>query len=282
MPFKILEKKFLADNVVSFWVEAPQITKKRKAGQFIILRPNDDSERIPLTIAGYRNDIGAIRLIAQIVGETTRELAALNAGDYIRDIAGPLGHPTPIKNYGTVACIGGGIGVAPMLPIATAMKEAGNHVITIVGARTKELLLLEDELREASSELIIATDDGSYGEKGFVTDVLRKKINGSSKINFVAAIGPVPMMKAVAAVTKETEIPTIASLNTIMIDGTGMCGGCRVTIGGEVKYTCVDGPEFDAHKVDFDELMNRLGTYREYEKKKDHECKLEGKIILEK
>jgi len=278
MPFKILEKKFLADNVVSLWVETPQITKKRKAGQFIILRPNDDSERIPLTIAGYKNDIGAIRLIAQIVGETTRELAALNEGDYIRDIAGPLGHPTPIKNYGTVACIGGGIGVAPMLPIAAAMKEAGNHVITIVGARTKDLLLLEDELREASSEFIIATDDGSYGEKGFVTDVLRKKIDGSSKIDFVAAIGPVPMMKAVAAVTKETEIPTIASLNTIMIDGTGMCGGCRVTIGGEVKYTCVDGPEFDAHKVDFDELMNRLGTYREYEKKEDHDCKLEGKI----
>jgi len=278
MPFKILEKKFLADNVVSLWVETPQITKKRKAGQFIILRPNDDSERIPLTIAGYRNDVGAIRLIAQIVGETTRELAALNEGDYIRDIAGPLGHPTPIKNYGTVACIGGGIGVAPMLPIAAAMKEAGNHVITIVGARTKDLLLLEDELREASSEFIIATDDGSYGEKGFVTDVLRKKIEGSSKIDFVAAIGPVPMMKAVAAVTKGSEIPTIASLNTIMIDGTGMCGGCRVTIGGEVKYTCVDGPEFDAHKVDFDELMNRLGTYREYEKKEDHDCKLEGKI----
>ena len=278
MPYKILEKKTLADNVVSFWVEAPQIAKKREAGQFIILRPNDKSERIPLTIAGVKKEAGAIRLIAQVVGDTTRELAALNEGDFIRDLAGPLGHPTPIKNYGTVACIGGGIGVAPMLPIAAAMKEAGNHVVTIVGARTKELLILEDELREASSEFIITTDDGSYGEKGFVTDVLKKRIADSAKIDFAAAIGPVPMMKAVAAVTKEAGIPTVASLNTIMIDGTGMCGGCRVTIGGEVKYTCVDGPEFDAHKVDFDELQNRLGTYREQENKEEHNCKLEGKI----
>lgn len=277
MPFKILEKKTLADNVVSFWVEAPQITKKRRAGQFIILRPNDKSERIPLTIAGVKKDAGAIRLIAQIVGETTRELAALEEGDFIRDLAGPLGHPTPIKSYGTVACIGGGIGVAPMLPIAAAMKEAGNNVITIVGSRTKDLLILEDELREASSEFIITTDDGSYGEKGFVTDALRKVI-AEKKINFAAAIGPVPMMKAVAGVTKEFDIPTIASLNTIMIDGTGMCGGCRVTVGDEVKYTCVDGPEFDAHKVNFDELQHRLGTYREYEKKEEHDCKLEGKI----
>ena len=278
MPYKILEKKTLADNVVSLWVEAPQIAKKREAGQFIILRPNDKSERIPLTIAGVKKEAGAIRLIAQVVGDTTRELAALNEGDFIRDLAGPLGHPTPIKDYGTVACIGGGIGVAPMLPIAAAMKEAGNHVVTIVGARTKELLILEDELREASSEFIITTDDGSYGEKGFVTDVLKKRIANSAKIDFAAAIGPVPMMKAVAAVTKEAGIPTVASLNTIMIDGTGMCGGCRVTIGGEVKYTCVDGPEFDAHKVDFDELQNRLGTYREQENKEEHNCKLEGKV----
>jgi len=277
MPFKILEKKTLAENVVSFWVEAPQIAKKRRAGQFIILRPNDESERVPLTIAGVKNDVGAIRLIAQVVGETTRELAALDEGDFIRDLAGPLGHPTPIKDYGTVVCIGGGIGVAPMLPIAAAMKKAGNNVITIVGARTKKLLILENELREASSEFIITTDDGSYGEKGFVTDALRKVI-AKKKINFAAAIGPVPMMKAVAAVTKETGIPTIASLNTIMIDGTGMCGGCRVTVGDEVKYTCVDGPEFDAHKVNFDELQHRLGTYRDYEKKEEHNCKLEGKI----
>ena len=276
MPFKIIDKKMLADNVVAIWVEAPQIAKKRKAGQFIILRPNDESERIPLTIAGVRKETGAIRLIAQIVGETTRELAALNTGDFIRDIAGPLGHPTPIKKYGTVACIGGGIGVAPMLPIAVAIKEAGNHVITIVGARTKELLILEDELRAASDEFYVTTDDGSYGEKGFVTDVLKNRISEEPKINFAAAIGPVPMMKAVANVTKEVGIPTIASLNTIMIDGTGMCGGCRVTVGNEVKYTCVDGPEFDAHKVDFDELQKRLGAYRDFEEK--HKCKLEGKI----
>ncbi len=276
MAFKIIEKNMLADNVVALWVHAPQIAKKRKAGQFIILRPNEESERIPLTIAGVKKDSGAIRLIAQVVGETTRELAALNEGEFIRDIAGPLGHPTPIENYGTVACIGGGIGVAPMLPIAVAMKEAGNRVITIIGARTKDLLLLEDEFRATSDEFFVATDDGSYGEKGFVTDILKNRISQKPKIDFAAAIGPVPMMKAVAAVTKKFDIPTIASLNTIMIDGTGMCGGCRVTVGNEVKYTCVDGPEFDAHKVDFDELQKRLGAYKDFEEK--HKCKLQGKL----
>ena len=274
MPFKILENEQLAENVFSFWVEAPQIAKKRKAGQFIILRPHAESERVPLTIAGVRREDGAIRLIVQAVGKTTLDLAALKAGAYIRDLAGPLGHPTPVKLYGTVCCVGGGIGVAPMLPIAQAMKEAGNYVISIIGARTKELLILEEDMGAVSDELLITTDDGTYQRKGFVTDVLKERIGGEPAIDFAAAIGPVPMMKAVAKVTLEANIPTIASLNTIMIDGTGMCGGCRVTVGGEVKYTCVDGPEFDAHKVDFDELQRRLGMYRDQEKEAEEHCQL--------
>ena len=270
MPYKIIEKEKLSENVFSLWVEAPQIVKKRKAGQFIILRPDENSERVPLTIADACEKTGALRLIIQAVGKTTLDLVALEPGEFVRDLAGPLGHPTPVKNYGTVVCVGGGIGVAPMLPIAKAMKEAGNHVIAIIGARTKDLLILEDDMKEASNEFFVATDNGSYGQKGFVTDILKERLLKEPKINFAAAIGPVPMMKAVAGVTKVAEIPTIASLNTVMIDGTGMCGGCRVTVGGEVKYTCVDGPEFDAHKVDFDELMRRLGMYREHEE----ECRL--------
>ncbi len=270
MPYKIIKKEKLSENVFSLWVEAPQIVKKRKAGQFIILRPDNNSERIPLTIAGVCEKCGALRLIFQAVGKTTLDLAALEQGQFIHDLAGPLGHPSPIENYGSVVCVGGGIGVAPMLPIAEAMKNAGNHVITIIGARTKELLILEKEMKEASNEFFVATDDGSYGQKGFVTDILKERLSKKPKIDFAAAIGPVPMMKAVAGVTKEAEIPTIASLNTVMIDGTGMCGGCRVTVGGEIKYTCVDGPEFDAHKVDFDELQRRLGMYKEHE----GECRL--------
>ena len=274
MPYTILEKEQLAPKVFSFWVEAAQIAKKRQPGQFIILRPHADSERVPLTIAGVRQSDGAIRLIVQVVGKTTIDLAALNPGDSIRDIAGPLGHPSPIEKYGTVCCIGGGIGVAPMLPIARAMKEAGNHVICIIGSRTKDLLILEEDMREASHELLITTDDGSYLRQGFVTDVLKERMEQTPKIDFAAAIGPVPMMKAVSAITREAEIPTIASLNTVMIDGTGMCGGCRVTVGNEIKYTCVDGPEFDAHLVDFDELQRRLGMYREQEKHAEDDCKL--------
>jgi ferredoxin--NADP+ reductase len=274
MPFKILEKEQLAPNVFSFWVEAPQIVKKRKPGQFIILRPNAESERVPLTIAGIRPDNGALRLIVQAVGKTTYDLAQMNPGESIRDLAGPLGHPTPVKNYGTVCCIGGGIGVAPMLPIASAMKEVGNNVICIIGARTKDLLILEDDMREASNELLVTTDDGSYVRQGFVTEVLKERMAREPQIDFAAAIGPVPMMKAVAAITREAGIPTIASLNSIMIDGTGMCGGCRVTVGDEVKYTCVDGPEFDAHLVNFDELQRRLSMYREQEIHADEECKL--------
>jgi ferredoxin--NADP+ reductase len=274
MPFKILEKEQLAENVYSFWVEAPQIVKKRRPGQFVILRPAEHSERIPLTIAGVRPEQGALRLIAQAVGETTRDLAACQPGEFIRDLAGPLGHPTPVERYGTVACVGGGIGVAPMLPIAEAMQQAGNHVIAIIGARTKDLLILEDDVRAASDETIVTTDDGSYGQKGFVTEVLAERLTKEPPIDLVVAIGPVPMMRAVAEVTRTAGVKTIASLNTIMIDGTGMCGGCRVTVGGEVKYTCVDGPEFDAHEVDFEELQRRLGMYRDHERERDEECRL--------
>ena len=274
MPFKILEKEQLAENVYSFWVEAPQIVKKRRPGQFVILRPAEHSERIPLTIAGVRPEQGALRLIAQAVGETTRDLAACQPGEFIRDLAGPLGHPTPIERYGTVACVGGGIGVAPMLPIAEAMQQAGNHVIAIIGARTQDLLILEDDVRAASDETIVTTDDGSYGQKGFVTEVLAERLTKEPPIDLVVAIGPVPMMRAVAEVTRTAGVKTIASLNTIMIDGTGMCGGCRVTVGGEVKYTCVDGPEFDAHEVDFEELQRRLGMYRDLDRERDEECRL--------
>jgi len=274
MPFEILEKKMLADNVLSLWLKAPQIVKKRKPGQFIILRPHKDSERIPLTIAGVRPAQGALRIIAQVVGKTTMDLASLNVGESVRDVAGPLGHPTPVKNYGTVACIGGGIGVAPLLPIIQGMKDAGNRVVSIIGARTKSLLILEDEVKPLSDEFIISTDDGSYGTHGLVTDILRARLTAEPKIAFAVTIGPVPMMKAVAAVTREANVPTIASLNTMMIDGTGMCGGCRVTVGGEVKYTCVDGPEFDAHKVDFDELRRRLGMYRDHEQHHLEKCRL--------
>ena len=276
MPFKVLECQQLADKVYSLWLEAPRIAKKRKAGQFIILRPAEHSERVPLTIAGVRPADGAIRLIVQAVGKTTQELVAMAPGEFVRDLAGPLGHPTEIKNYGVVVCIGGGIGVAPLLPIVTAMKEAGNHVIAIIGARTKGLLILENELRAVSDELLITTDDGSYVQKGFVTDVLRTRLAQEPRPVFAVTIGPVPMMKAVAAVTRAAQVPTIASLNTIMIDGTGMCGGCRVTVGKTTKYTCVDGPEFDAHQVDFDELQRRLGMYRAQEQHPGEDCKLDA------
>lgn len=278
MGYTITDKEQICDNVYSFWIEAPQIVKKRKPGQFLILRPHENSERIPLTIADVRRESGELRVIAQIVGKTTHDLAALNVGDEVRDVAGPLGHPTPVKKYGTVACIGGGIGNAPLLPIIAAMHEAGNHVITITGARTRELLILEEDLRAVSDEMHITTDDGSYGTHGFVTDVLKDRLDKQPPIDCVVAIGPVPMMKAVAGVTRAADIPTFASLNTIMIDGTGMCGGCRVTVGGEVKYTCVDGPEFNAHEVDFDELQRRLSMYRDFEHNATERCKIDEQL----
>ena len=260
-------------------VDAPYVAEHRKAGQFIILLIDEFGERLPLTIADADKGKGTITLIYQIVGTTTAKLAKLKAGESLYGIAGPLGHPTEIKKYGTVACVGGGIGIAPLYPISKAMKEAGNRVINILGARSENLFILEKEMVAIADECAICTDDGSKGEKGFVTDVLKGFID-KEKIDLVVAIGPVPMMKAVSELTKKDGIHTYVSLNSVMIDGTGMCGGCRVTVGGETKFTCVDGPEFDGHLVDFESLGKRLKTYQQeetesYEQYK-HKCRLDG------
>ncbi|MBP5627046.1 sulfide/dihydroorotate dehydrogenase-like FAD/NAD-binding protein [bacterium] len=268
MPYRILEKTKLADKVYSMVVEAPRLAKVRKAGQFVIVRPKETSERIPLTMVSS-DPRGGVKLIFQTVGYTTMELSSLKEGAFVHDVVGPLGQPTEIPENGRVVCVGGGIGTAPILPIASALKAAGNRVKGIIGARTRELLILENEMREVCHELMIATDDGSYGEKGFVTTVLKKELE-SGNVDHVYIVGPIPMMKACAELAKEYNVPATASLNSIMIDGTGMCGGCRVTVGGKIRYTCVDGPEFPADQVDFDELRRRSGIYREYE----HKCRL--------
>ncbi|MBR5901140.1 sulfide/dihydroorotate dehydrogenase-like FAD/NAD-binding protein [bacterium] len=268
MPFEILEKKKLADQVYYMVVSAPRLAAKRRAGQFVIVRPRENSERIPLTMVSSSPE-GGVALIFQTVGYTTLELASLEVGESVQDVLGPLGQPTEIPEKGSVICVGGGIGTAPLLPIASALKEAGNHVLGILGARTKELLILEEEMRAACQEVKIATDDGSYGEKGLVTNLLRRELEKGG-VDHVYIVGPIPMMKACAELTKEFNVPATASLNSIMIDGTGMCGGCRVSVGGKTRYTCVDGPEFPAAEIDFDELRRRSGIYREYE----HVCRL--------
>jgi ferredoxin/flavodoxin---NADP+ reductase len=271
----ILEKEFLSPQVFRMKVEAPEIARKRKAGQFIILRASDAGERIPLTIADADPDAGWIELVVQAVGKTTTDLSRLNPGDKLTDLAGPLGRPTHIEKYGTVVMVGGGIGIAPAHPIAQAMKAAGNRVISILGGRSKELVIMENKMRAASDEVIITTDDGSYGTRGLVTDAIKKLVADGVKIDLVIAIGPPIMMKFVSLLTKEYNIPTMVSLNTIMVDGTGMCGGCRVSVGKESKFVCVDGPEFDGHLVNFDEMIQRLGMYREHEKKStDHACRI--------
>jgi NAD(P)H-flavin reductase len=254
------------------------VATHRKPGQFVIVRVTDHGERIPLTIADADPEVGTISLIVQSVGKTTREMAMLRSGDTIHDIVGPLGRPTHIQQFGSVLCVGGGIGIAPLYPIAKGMKEAHNHVITVLGARTHDLLILEDDLCTVSDELIVTTDDGSYGTKGLVTDAIRSLVNGGTHIDQAVVIGPPVMMKFTSLLTHELGIPTMASLNPIMIDGTGMCGGCRVTVGGEIRFACVDGPEFDAHKVDWDSMIRRLGTYRTAEQQAaeryDHECRV--------
>ncbi len=279
--YKIVTKKELAPKVKLYEIEAPLIAKKRKPGQFVIIRLHNEGERIPLTIAGSDNDKGTITLIVQEVGKTTIELSHFNEGDTILDVVGPLGKPTHIENFGTAVVVGGGIGLAVALPMAKALKETGNEVISIMGARNKELLILEDELKENSDELIITTDDGSYGRKGLVTNALQELIDSGKNIGIVIAIGPVVMMKFVAKTTEPYKIHTVVSLNPIMIDGTGMCGGCRVTIGNKMQFACVDGPEFDGHQVDFEELMKRLTMYNDFEKaaveryeKRMHKCKI--------
>ena len=255
--YPIVEKKILSETVKLMKVKAPLVAKKAKAGQFIILRIDEKGERIPLTIADYNRDEGTVTIIFMEVGKTTKKLGTMIEGDNILNFAGPLGEASEIENYGTVVCVGGGVGIAPLYPIIKALKEAGNYVICILGARDKSLLMLEEEISKNCDELHIATDDGSKGLKGFVSDVLQNLIDNDKKIDIVWAIGPVIMMKVVANLTKKYDIKTIVSLNPIMVDGTGMCGGCRVEVGGKTKFACVDGPEFDGHKVDFNNLMLR-------------------------
>lgn len=275
MAHEILEKRELARAVRLVKVSAPLIAMKAQPGQFVTLRLDEKGEKIPLTIADSDKEAGTITLIFQEVGMTTIKLGSLSVGDSILDMAGPLGRPAEVKKFGRVICVGGGVGTAVFYPEVKALKAAGNHVVSIIGGRTKELVILEDEIRKASDELHIMTDDGSYGRKGLVTDALRELLPA----DLVVAIGPLPMMRAVAEMTRPLAMRTIVSLNPIMIDGTGMCGGCRVTVGGLTKFVCVDGPEFDAHLVDFAELGNRLKMYRPEEKVSldRHLCRLGGK-----
>lgn len=274
--FKIVYKKELSPGIFHMDIEAPRVAKKAKAGQFIVLRVDEKGERIPLTIADFDRDNGTITLIFQAVGASTMELSKRNVGDSIVDFVGPLGQPSEIStDMGTIVCIGGGIGVAPVYPIARAMHEAGNKVISIMGARSKDILIFEDRMRAISDEVLIATDDGSYGIKGFVTTALQQLVDRGEKIDQVTAIGPGIMMKSVCDATRPLGIKTIVSLNPIMVDGTGMCGGCRVQVGDEMKFACVDGPEFDGHLVDFGNLMSRGRMFREEEAKaKDHVCNI--------
>lgn len=263
--YRITRKVALAPTLNQFEIEAPLVSRKAAPGQFIILRIHDQGERIPLTIADFDKGKGTITCVFQEVGKTTRELGNLNEGDSLRDFVGPLGSPTHIENYGRVVCVGGGVGVAPVHPIARALKQAGNEVVGIIGARTKELLFWEDKMRAASSELRVTTDDGSYVRKGFVTDVLREVIEEKKDLGLCVAIGPLPMMRAVSNLTREYGLKTIVSLNSIMVDGTGMCGCCRVTVDGKTRFACVDGPEFDGHQVDFDEMARRAVIYKSQE-----------------
>ena len=280
MSHKIVSKRQLSEDVFTAEIEAPLVAQAGKPGQFVIISVNNEyAERIPLTIAGADPQKGRLCLIWQRVGKTTAELADMNAGDEIVNVVGPLGRPTHIENFGTVVCVGGGIGNAPLLPIARALKEAGNKVIIIIGARNKELLILEDEFAQISDELIVTTDDGSYGRKALVTEPLKEACQREPKPDQAFVIGPAIMMKFCCEVTKQFGIPTQVSLNTIMVDGTGMCGGCRVEVDGQPKFVCVDGPEFDGHKVNFDLMMRRLDTYKDHEQKayeeyKKHRCKI--------
>ena len=261
---KIISKEHFSENVVKLEIEAPLIAKSRRAGHFVIVRVGEKGERIPLTIAGSDLEKGTITLVVQKMGVSSTKLCSLNVGDYVTDVVGPLGKATHIENFGTVVCACGGVGTAPMLPIVEALKKAGNKVISVLAARTKDLIILEEEMRKFSDEVIIMTDDGSYGTQGLVTNGVESVIN-REKVDMCVTIGPAIMMKFVSLLTKKYEIPTVASLNTIMVDGTGMCGACRVTVGDETKFVRVDGPEFDAHQVNFDEMMMRLGAYREQE-----------------
>lgn len=273
--FKIVDRQEMSQGTVILnEIEAPLIAKKAKPGQFVILKANEDGERIPLTMADTDPKKGTITIIYMVVGKSTALFRDLQVGEGYQDVIGPLGKPTHLEKLGKVVCVGGGTGVAVLHPITRGLKDIGNHVTCIIGARNQGLLILEEQMRAASHDLKICTDDGSYGHHGFVTDVLKDVLKGGD-IKLVVAIGPVPMMKAVSAITKEAGVETMVSLNPIMVDGTGMCGGCRVTVGGETKFACVDGPEFDGHKVDYDELMLRLRAYQEDERKShQHYCNI--------
>ncbi len=264
--FEILNKETPAKSITKFIIKAPYVARKHKAGNFVIIRVNDHGERIPLTIVDSNQEAGTITIMVQAIGKTTKLLSLQEKGDFLLDVVGPLGNPTPIHNYGTVVCIGGGVGTAEVYPIACALKNAGNKLITIVGARSKELIILENELREISDEFFITTDDGSYGMKGLVTNALDVYLKKDTSVKAVYAIGPIIMMKSVSDFTKPIGIQTFVSLNPIMMDGTGMCGACRVSIGDETKFACVDGPEFDGHLVNFDELITRNRSYMDLEK----------------
>lgn len=264
--YKIVDSREIAADIKRFEIDAPRIAAKQRAGQFVIVRVHEHGERIPLTIAGSDAEGGTITLIVQGIGKTTRLMNSLHAGQYLLDVVGPLGRPSEVRRYGTVVVIGGGVGTAIAWPTARALKQAGNYVLSIFGARTKELVILENELRAVSDELYITTDDGTYGQHGLVTDKLQELIRGGRQIDFVLAIGPIPMMRGVAEVTRPRGIQTTVSLNSIMVDGTGMCGGCRVLVGGQSRFACVDGPEFDAHQVNFDVLAQRNALYRAAER----------------
>lgn len=263
--FEILKRQEMADGtVVMNEISAPKIAQKAKPGQFVILKANETGERIPLTMADTDPEKGTITIIYQVVGKSTSLFKSLQVGDSYQDVIGPLGEPTHLEKVGTVVCVGGGTGVAVLHPITRGLKELGNRVIAVIGARTKDLLILEDKMKAASHELHVCTDDGSYGHHGFVTEVLKDLLE-KEDVKLVVGIGPVPMMKFVCKLTAEYGVKTLVSLNAIMVDGTGMCGGCRVTVGGKTKFACVDGPEFDGHLVDFDNLMQRLQAYKEEE-----------------
>jgi ferredoxin--NADP+ reductase len=271
--FKIVHAQFLAPGIKRFVIEAPRIARKQQPGQFVILRIYGEGERIPVTIENSDPEKGTINIVVQSAGKTTNLLNTLETGDSILDVVGPLGKPSDIRNYGTVVVVGGGVGTAMAYPTAVALKRAGNRVISIVGARNQELVILEPEMREVSDALMITTDDGSYADKGFVTDKLRQLIENGTRIDLVVAVGPIVMMKAVSALTRKENIPTVVSLNPIMIDGTGMCGGCRVLIDGKSEFACVDGPEFDGHKVNFEVLVQRNTMYRTAEQHSMEEFK---------
>ncbi len=274
--YKILERQDLVPGIHLLKMEAPNVAKKAKPGQFVVIRIDEKGERIPLTVAGWDEKEGSVTIVFMEVGTTTHRLATLGTGDYIADFVGPLGIPTHIEKFGTIVCVAGGFAVAVIRPIARALKEKGNHVISILGARTKDLLFWEDELRQVSDELIITTDDGSYGRKGLVTEPLKELLESERKIDQVMAIGPTVMMKFCAKTTEPFGIKTIVSLNPIMVDGTGMCGCCRVVVGDVTKFACVDGPDFDGHQVDWDLLMARQRTYLDEEKRSFEQWQCQG------